>query len=48
MMKSLPIASFIILLLILFGSSKVSALIAFIVVFPMVYSSVCGWNEADR
>ncbi len=49
MMKSLPIASFIILLLILFGSSKVSALIAFIVVFPMVYSSVvAGMRQTDK
>lgn len=49
MMKSLPVASFIILLLILFGSSKVSTLISFIVVFPMVYSSVvAGMRQTDK
>ena len=49
LMKSLPVASFIILLLILFGSSKVSALISFIVVFPMVYSSVvAGMRQTDK
>jgi len=49
LMKSLPVASFIILLLILFGSYKVSALISFIVVFPMVYSSVvAGMRQTDK
>lgn len=48
-MKSLPMASFIILLLILFGSSKVSALISFIVVFPMIYNSVVvGMRQTDK
>jgi len=48
-MKSLPVASFIILLLILFGSSKVSALISFIVVFPMIYNSVVmGMRQTDH
>lgn len=48
-MKSLPVASFIILLLILFGSSKVSALISFIVVFPMIYNGVvAGMRQTDK
>lgn len=49
MMKSLPVASFIILLLILFGSSKVSVFISFIVVFPMIYNSVvAGMRQTDK
>lgn len=48
-MKSLPIASFIILLLIVFGSSNVSALISFIVVFPMIYNSVVvGMKQTNK
>ena len=37
-MQTLPVASFIILLLIWFGSSSVAFLISFIVVFPMIYN----------
>lgn len=36
--QTLPVASFIILLLIWFGSSSVAFLISFIVVFPMIYN----------
>ncbi len=37
LMKALPVASFIILLLIWAGSKNLSVLISFIVVFPMIY-----------
>lgn len=40
LMKTLPMTSFIILLLIWFGAEHVSVLIAFLVVFPMVYIAV--------
>lgn len=39
-MQSLPIASFIIVLIIWFGSKNVASYISFIVVFPMIYNSV--------
>lgn len=48
LMKTLPITSFIILLLIWFGSENVAAFIAFIVVFPMMYTGVVeGIQKAD-
>ena len=48
LMKTLPIASFIILLLIWFGSDNVAVFIAFIVVFPMIYTGVIeGVRKAD-
>lgn len=40
LMKSLPMASFIILLIIWFGSGRVSIFTSFIVTFPIVYSAV--------
>ncbi len=40
LMQSLPVASFIIILLIWFGSKNVAAYISFIVVFPMIYNGV--------
>lgn len=40
LMKSLPMASFIILLIIWFGSGRVSVFTSFIVTFPIVYSAV--------
>jgi NitT/TauT family transport system permease protein len=48
LMKSLPMASFIILLIIWFGSGKVSGFTSFIVTFPLVYSGVMsGINKRD-
>ncbi len=48
LMKTLPITSFIILLLIWFGSEKVAVFIAFIVIFPMIYTGVIdGMRNVD-
>ncbi len=48
LMKTLPITSFIILLLIWFGSENVAVFIAFIVVFPMIYTGVIeGVRKTD-
>lgn len=49
MMKALPIASFIILLLIWFGSKNVAGFISFIVVYPIVYTAVLeGVRQTDQ
>lgn len=49
LMKSLPMASFIILLLIWFGQERVALLTSFIVAFPLVYSGVLsGISKRDR
>ena len=49
LMKTLPVASFIILLLIWFGSGNIAMWISFIVVYPMVHISVisgmCNQNK---
>lgn len=42
LMKALPVASFIILLLIWTGSKNLSIVISFIVVFPMIYIGTLG------
>lgn len=48
-MRSLPVASFIILLLIWCGSKKIAFYIAFIVAFPMIYSTVrSGMERTDE
>lgn len=48
LMKTLPITSFIILLLIWFGSENVAVFIAFIVIFPMIYIGVIdGVRKGD-
>lgn len=48
-MKALPAASFIILLLIWFGSANVAVWIAAIVVFPVIYTAVIeGMHQRDR
>lgn len=48
LMKTLPITSFIILLLIWFGSENVAVFIAFIVVFPIDYTGVIeGVRKTD-
>lgn len=40
--KSVPVASFVVLLLIWFGPKKLTGMISFLVVFPMIYYSVLG------
>jgi len=48
LMKALPVASFIILLLIWAGSKNLSVIISFIVVFPMIYiGTLEGFNNLD-
>ena len=47
--KALPVASFIILLLIWAGSKNLSVVISFIVVFPMIYiGTLEGFNNLDK
>lgn len=47
--KSVPVASFIVLLLIWFGSSKLSFFISFLIVLPNVYESIrSGFNSTDE
>ena len=47
-LKSIPVASFVVLLLVWFGSSKVSFLISFLIVFPNVYvNTIAGLKSAD-
>lgn len=47
--KSVPVASFIILALILIGSENLSVLVSFIIVLPMIYTSaLTGFEQADR
>lgn len=49
LMKTLPMTSFIILLLIWFGSKNVAVFISFIVTFPMIYTSVVtGVKQVDK
>lgn len=46
--KSIPVASFVVLLLIWFGSQKLSFFISFLIVFPNVYvSMIAGLKSAD-
>ena len=48
-MKSVPVASFVILALIWMGSANLSILIAFLVVFPMIYvNTIAGLKSTDR
>ena len=48
-LKAVPMASFIIIALIWFGPAKVSFIISFIVVFPMLYlNTVEGLSSLDR
>ena len=47
-LKSIPVASFVVLLLIWFGSSKLSFFISFLIVFPNVYvNTISGLKSAD-
>lgn len=48
LMKSIPVASFVILALIWMGSKNLSVFIAFTVVFPIIYvNTVSGFEGAD-
>lgn len=48
-LKSVPVASFVVLLLIWFGSASLSFLISFLIVFPNVYvNTAAGLKSADR
>ncbi len=48
LMKSIPVASFVILALIWAGSDKLAVLIAFLVVLPMIYvNTLAGLNSTD-
>lgn len=49
LMKSVPVASFVILALIWAGSKNLSILIAFLVVLPMIYvNTLAGLKSTDR
>lgn len=49
MVKSVPVASFVVLLLIWFGSSRLSFFISFLIVFPNVYvNTIAGLKSTDR
>lgn len=48
-MKTVPVASFVILALIWFGSRNLSVFIALVMVFPVIYTNVlAGVRAADR
>lgn len=48
-LKSIPVASFVVLLLIWFGSSRLSFFISFLIVFPNVYvNTIAGLKSADE
>lgn len=48
-MKSVPVASFVVILLIWFGSSRLSFFISFLIVFPNIYvSTMAGLESTDR
>lgn len=47
-LKSVPVASFVVLLLIWFGSGRLSFFISFLIVFPNVYvNTIAGLKSAD-
>lgn len=48
LIKSIPVASFVILALIWIGSKNLSVFISFLVVFPMIYvNTIAGLSSAD-
>lgn len=48
-MKSVPVASFVILALIWMGSGRLSSLITFLVVFPVIYvNTIAGLKNTDK
>lgn len=47
-LKSIPVASFVVLLLIWFGSGRLSFFISFLIVFPNVYvNTIAGLRSTD-
>ena len=42
LMKSVPVASFIILILVWFGSKQLAVIVALLIVFPLIYFSTLG------
>ena len=49
MMKTVPVASFIILILVWFGSRYLAVIVALLIVFPQIYFAVLsGLNSTDR
>ena len=48
MMKTVPVASFIILILVWFGSSNLAVIVALLIVFPQIYfATLAGLQSAD-
>ncbi len=48
MMKTVPVASFVILVLVWFGSAVLSIVVSFLIVFPQIYfAALAGLNAAD-
>ena len=48
-MKSVPVASFIIIMLVWFGSRPLAVIVSFIIVFPLIYFSVLnGLKNTDK
>jgi len=48
LMKSIPVASFVILALIWIGSANLAVLVGFSIVFPLIYvNTIAGLNNAD-
>lgn len=48
-LKSIPVASFVVLLLIWFGSGRLSFFISFLIVFPNIYiNTMAGLKSTDR
>lgn len=48
-LKSIPVASFVVLLLIWFGSGRLSFFISFLIVFPNVYvNTIAGLKSTDK
>ena len=48
-LKSIPVASFVVLLIIWFGSGRLSFLISFLIVFPHIYvSTIAGLKSTDK
>ena len=48
LMKSVPVASFIILILVWFGSGHLAVIVALLIVFPLIYfSTLSGLGSAD-
>ena len=49
MMKTVPVASFIILILVWFGSRYLAVIVALLIVFPQIYfAALSGLNSTDR